>query len=149
MKPEDRLLELIASSRRDLMPSMLSLREEDDLPMVLVIALQVLERRPEPTIKDLASYIGRSESRTSRLVAQLVNRGLAERVEDAADRRQKRVRVAPSGVAYLERIDEIRLDAQLKLWRHLSAEEQEALLMSWELIAKAARRLRNENDRTE
>ena len=149
MNPEKRFLELIASTRRDLMPSLVSVREEDDLSLALVMMLQVLERRPGLSIKELASHINRSQSRTSRLLARLVDRGLAERVEDPADRRQRRVRISDAGAAYVSRLDEIRVEAQMRLWNHLTEEEREALLNFWELIAKAARRINDDTDRTD
>jgi DNA-binding MarR family transcriptional regulator len=107
--------------------------------------LQVLDRGDEPTIKELAAVVKRSVSQTSRLVDQLVRRGLVERYEDKADRRMRRVRVTGRGVASLRRMDQMRVEAQLRLWDHLGPEERPVVLQAMELLAKAAERMRHDD----
>lgn len=149
MDERERLLELLGSLQRDLMPSLMRMHEEDDLQVLHAVMLQVLERGGEPPVKELAALIARSESRTSRIVDQLVRRGLAERYEDPADRRARRIRISGEGAALLRRIRDVRVDAQMELWKHMDADEQQVVLRSWEIYAKAARRFRDERDRSD
>lgn len=146
MDDRERHFELLASMQRDLMPSLTRMRESDDLRMLDDVMLQVLDRGGAPTVKELAALVGRSVSRTSRIVDGLVRRGLAERYEDEADRRVRRIRLSDGGAAVLRRIREVRVDAQMALWSRLTEEEREVVLHSLEIYAKAARRIRDETD---
>ncbi|MFI6575898.1 MarR family transcriptional regulator [Nocardiopsis sp. NPDC050513] len=148
MNDHERLMRVLGEMRRDLLPTTLRVSEDDDLRIVHLALLQVLQRRDGPTVKELAALIGRSESRTSRLVDQLVRRALVERREDADDRRVRRVRISDDGHAVLRRIDAVRAGTQLELLDHLDDDERAAVLHAMELFAKAARRFRDERDRT-
>ncbi|MEV0584560.1 MarR family transcriptional regulator [Nonomuraea sp. NPDC050310] len=132
--------------QRDLMPSLMRMHESDDLRMLDSVLLQVLDRGEAPTVKELAATIGRSVSRTSRLVDGLVRRGLAERHEDPADRRARRIHLSDEGAAKLRRIREVRIAGQMALWDRCTEEEREIILRSMEIYAKAARRIRDETD---
>ncbi|MEO3886700.1 MarR family winged helix-turn-helix transcriptional regulator [Nonomuraea sp. B5E05] len=132
--------------QRDLLPSLLHVHEDDDLRLIDNVMLQVLDRGEEPTVKELAALIGRSDSRTSRIVDGLVRRGLVERYEDERDRRARRIRVSEQGTALLQRIRRLRVDAQMRLWEHFTEQEQQIMLQALELFAKAARRVRDEAD---
>ncbi|MFE0156287.1 MarR family winged helix-turn-helix transcriptional regulator [Nonomuraea sp. NPDC059007] len=146
MDDRGRLLDLLASMQRDLMPSMLRMHESDDLRLLDSVMLQVLDRGGAPTVKEMAALVGRSVSRTSRIVDSLVRRGLAERYEDEADRRVRRIRLSEEGAAALRRMRSIRTDAQLALWEQFTEEEREVVLRSMEIYAKAARRIRDATD---
>jgi DNA-binding MarR family transcriptional regulator len=140
-----RLLEVFRSLRSGL-PALAAVRDEDgELQLLHAVVLQVLDRGGEPTIKELAAVVKRSVSQTSRLVDQLVRRGLVERYEDKADRRMRRVRVTGRGVASLRRMDQMRVEAQLRLWDHLGPEERPVVLQAMELLAKAAERMRHDD----
>lgn len=141
----DRLLELFGSLQRDMVPSLVRVQEEDNLSLLQFTVLQVLDRNEDPTVKELARLIGRSESRTSRIVDQLVHRRFAERYEDGADRRARRVRVGPDGRVLLDRLRQTQIESQRQLWEYLSEDERRVFLESMELIAKAARRGRDEH----
>ncbi|GAA5162142.1 hypothetical protein GCM10023321_47290 [Pseudonocardia eucalypti] len=148
MDERERLLELLASMQRDLLPSLVRMRESDDLRLLDSVLLQVLERGEEPTVKQLAEILNRSVSRTSRIVDGLVRRGLADRYEDPADRRARRIRIAPAGTELLRRLRLVRIEAQLELFNHLTPDEREITMQGMELYAKAARRIRDERDRS-
>ncbi|RJL35954.1 MarR family winged helix-turn-helix transcriptional regulator [Bailinhaonella thermotolerans] len=147
MDDRERLLELLASMQRDLLPSLVRMHEHDDLRMLDSVILQVLERGGAPTVKELAALIDRSVSRTSRILDDLVRRGLIERYEDEADRRVRRIRISAGGAETLRRIRDLRIDAQMALWNRLTEDEREIVLQSMEIFAKAARRMRDEADR--
>ncbi|NRQ36962.1 MarR family transcriptional regulator [Nonomuraea sp. NN258] len=146
MNDRERLLELLTAMQRDLMPSLIRLHESDDLHMLDSVMLQVLDRGGEPTVKELAALVGRSVSRTSRIVDGLVRRGLAERYEDTLDRRMRRIRISEEGAAVLRRIRDVRMDAQMTLWNRMTEDERKIVLRSMEIYAKAARRIRDESD---
>ncbi|NBE95009.1 winged helix-turn-helix transcriptional regulator [Nonomuraea sp. KC401] len=146
MNRRDHIEQLLAAMQRDLLPSLLHVHEEDDLRLIDNVMLHVLDRGEEPTVKELAALIGRSESRTSRIVDGLVRRGLVERYEDERDRRARRIRVSAQGTALLQRIRRLRVDAQMWLWEHFTEEEAQIVLQALELFAKAARKVRDEAD---
>lgn len=138
----ERLLELFRSMQTDLVPSLVRIHERDELSLLHAGVLQALDRGGEPTVKELAELIGRSVSRTSRLLEQLVARGLVERDEDTNDRRTKRVRISAGGQSMLREIQRLRVEAQLELWQHLTESERSTVLHAMELLAAAARRHR-------
>lgn len=144
MDDRERLLELFRSMQSDLVPSLVRVLERDDLQLLHAGILQALDRGGEPTVKELAGVIGRSVSRTSRLLEQLVARGLVERDPDSGDRRIKRVRISAEGQSTLREIQRVRVEAQLELWEHLTESERTTVLDAMELLAEAARRYRNE-----
>ncbi|MFI6501294.1 MarR family winged helix-turn-helix transcriptional regulator [Nonomuraea typhae] len=146
MDDREHLLDLLASMQRDLMPSLMRMHESDDLRLLDSVMLQVLDRGGEPTVKEMAALVGRSLSRTSRIVDGLVRRGLAERYEDEKDRRARRIRLSEEGAAVLRRMRSVRIDAQMALWEQFTEEEREIVLRSMEIYAKAARRIRDEGD---
>lgn len=141
----ERLLELFRSMQTDLVPSLVRIHERDELSLLQAGLLQALDRGGEPTVKELAELIGRSVSRTSRLLEQLVARGLVERDTDSGDRRIKRVRISAEGQSTLREIQRVRVEAQLELWEHLTESERMTVLQAMELLAEAARRYRDEH----
>jgi DNA-binding MarR family transcriptional regulator len=149
MDDRDRLVELMGMMQRDLMPSLVRMHEEDDLQLLHAVVLQVVDRGQQPTIKQVARLIGRSVSRTSRIVDQLVRRDLLIRYEDEHDRRARRVRLSEQGQALVERIRAIRVQSMWDLVDHLDDEERATVMVAMELFAKAARRVRDERDPTE
>ncbi|WP_017559494.1 MarR family winged helix-turn-helix transcriptional regulator [Nocardiopsis baichengensis] len=147
----ERLEAVFRSMQRDTVPSLVRINEDEDLSLIEMALLQTLDHdRPpfpgDPTLTELAEVLGRSTSRTSRLVDRMVRRGLAERYEDGADRRVRRVRLGAEGRALLERIARVRIEAQTALWDHMTAEELEAVVSAMEVLAAAAHRMRSERD---
>lgn len=149
MDDRQRLLELTTSIQRDLVPSLVRMHDEDDLRVLHSAVLHVLDRGQAPTIKELATVIQRSVSRTSRITDQLVRRGLVARQEDSDDRRARRLTLTAEGKALLGRLQAVRVEAQMQLWQHLTVQEREALMQGMEMYARAARRIRDERDPTE
>ena len=94
----------------------------------------------EPTIKQVAETLGRSVSATSRLLDQLVERGLIGRREDKQDRRAKRVFLKEEGWTFLRTFEQNRADAQVALMVYLAPEEQAQVAQAMALLAEAARR---------
>jgi DNA-binding MarR family transcriptional regulator len=67
------------------------------------------ETGPELSLGEAAEQLQVSLPAVSRLVDDLVRRGMVERHEDAADRRMKRVRLTESGRATIRRLNGARL----------------------------------------
>ena len=147
MTDRQRLVELLGVMQRDLMPSMVSMHE-DDVKLRDLVVLQVVDRGEEPTIKQVSVLIGRSVSRTSRIIDQLVRRGLVVRWEDENDRRSRRLRLSEEGRALIGRMRELRAAATGELLDHLDDEERSTVMEAMELFAKAARRVRDDRDPT-
>jgi DNA-binding MarR family transcriptional regulator len=89
----ERLMQLFSTMQSDMVPMLVRSMEHGDLQIVQSAALHVLVRGEQPTVKELATTIGRSVSQTSRVVDQLVKRGFVERNEDPGDRRARRLRI--------------------------------------------------------
>lgn len=115
-----------------------------DFSMLQVATLYMLDDEGEPTIKHVAESLGRSVSATSRLVDQLVERGLIGRREDKQDRRARRVFLTEAGRSFLRTFEQNRADAQLAIMAYLSPEEQAQVAHAMTLLAEAARRRSHE-----
>jgi DNA-binding MarR family transcriptional regulator len=100
----------------------------------------MLEEESELTVKRVAEQLGRSVSATSRLLDQLVVRGLVSRREDERDRRAKRVAITEQGRAFIVMVEQRRADAQLAVMEYLSAEEQAEVIKAMVLLAEAGSR---------
>lgn len=137
----ERLLELFASMQGDMVPSVVRVFERDDLRLIHSAILLEVDRGDEPpTVNQLAERIGRSVSRTSRLVDQLAGRGLIQRDEDGSDRRVRRLRPTDEGRTLLHRVRRMRLDALAAIVDHLTDDERAQVIDAMELLARAARR---------
>ena len=108
--------------------------------MVELATLYMLDDEGEPSIKHVAAALGRSVSATSRLLDQLVERGLIGRHEDREDRRARRVFLTEQGRAFLRTFERNRADAQLATMVYLSPDEQAQVAQAMTLLAEAARR---------
>src|SRR5215211_907850 len=82
---------------------------EAGLSMPQMVALHMLHKHGSFTISALADRLDLSLAATSHLVERMVQQHLVERKEDALDRRQKQVALAPGGQALLDRLLEARI----------------------------------------
>ena len=111
---------------------------EPNLPQVATLYL--LDAGSTPTVGELAAILGRSTSVTSRLIDQLVQRGWADRAEDSADRRAKRVRITREGRSFLREFEGVRAQAQRDVMAYLTADEQRQVSEAMALLGKASQR---------
>jgi DNA-binding MarR family transcriptional regulator len=79
------------------------------LSMPQMVALHLLRKCGSYTISALADKLGLSLAATSHLVDRMVQQQLVIRREDALDRRQKQVAIAPGGLALLDQLLEARM----------------------------------------
>ena len=75
--------------------------EDFDYSLPQMAVLLLLDEEGELSIKQAAQLLGRSISATSRLLDQLVVRGMISRREDERDRRAKRVAITEQGRAFI------------------------------------------------
>jgi DNA-binding MarR family transcriptional regulator len=111
------------------------------LPQLATILL--LEEEGELTVKQVAEFLGRSVSTTSRMLDQLVERGLISRREDEHDRRAKRVASTERGRTLIATLEQHRAESQMAVMDYLSAEEQVDVARAMALLAEAGKRRRS------
>src|SRR5947207_14373772 len=68
-----------------------------DYSLPQLATLLLLDEEGELAIKQVSEILGRSVSATSRLLDQLVERGMVSRREDERDRRSKRIAITETG----------------------------------------------------
>jgi len=115
-----------------------------DFSLPQMATLLLLDEEGELTIKQIAELVGRSISATSRLLDQLVERGMVSRREDERDRRAKRVAITESGQALITALEQRRAEAQITVMEYLSAGERAEVTRAMALLAEAGKRRRYE-----
>ena len=119
-----------------------------DISAIQLATLFLLAGEDELTIKRVAELIGRSVSAASRMLDQLVTRGLISRNEDERDRRTKRVSLSESGRTFVQAIEQKRAEAQIVVMAYLPPEERVIVEQAMQLLAIAARRHADEHARS-
>ena len=114
--------------------------EDFDYSLPQMATLLLLDDEGELTIKRVTELLGRSISATSRLLDQLVVRGMISRREDERDRRTKRVAITEQGRALIMTLEQRRADAQIAVMEYLSAEEQAEVTRAMVMLAEAGKR---------
>lgn len=105
----------------------LALMHESGLTMPQMVALHVLRYHGAQSVGSLQDCLRLSPSATSHLVDRLVEYGHVTRVEDPADRRQKRIEIRPEGGALLDRMNEARVRELTVVLAQLDPQLQEQL----------------------
>lgn len=113
---------------------------EVDYSFPQMVTLLFLDEEGEQTIKGMAEMLGRSLSATSRLLDQLVVRGMIQRREDEHDRRVKRVAITEQGRTFIRAIERRRADAQIAVMEYLSPAERAEVIRGMLLLAEATKR---------
>jgi len=123
---------------RDLVVGFAAQLGELRLGFAQLAALYAIDGTATLTVADLAEQIGRSPSATSRLVSALERRGLVERREEVADRRQRQLGVTPAGRSLLAQVDGARAEQFLSVVRPLPASERALVAMGVAALASRA-----------
>ena len=113
---------------------------EFDYSLPQLATLLLLDEEGELTIKQVTEILGRSVSATSRLLDQLVERGMVSRREDEHDRRSKRIAITEKGKMLIAALEQRRADAQITVMEYYSAEEQAIINRAMSLLAEAGQR---------
>lgn len=127
---------------RDFVLGIMQTFEDFDYSLPQMAVLLLLDEEGELSIKRAAQLLGRSISATSRLLDQLVVRGMISRREDERDRRAKRVAITEQGRAFIMTLEQWRADLQIAVMEYLSAEEQAEVTRAMVLLAEAGQRRR-------
>jgi DNA-binding MarR family transcriptional regulator len=99
-----------------------------DLSFTQVKSLLVLRDHDGLAVKEVGARLNLSLPAASRAVDQLVQRGLVERTESAADRRSRLVALLPAGRELLDDFTRARTSALERWAASLPADQQAALL---------------------
>jgi DNA-binding MarR family transcriptional regulator len=110
------------------------------LPQLATILL--LEEDGELTIRQVAEILGRPLSTTSRMLDQLVERGLVSRREDERDRRAKLVASTGRGQTLVATLEQRRAESQMAVMDYLTDEERAEVARAMALLAEAGMRRR-------
>lgn len=116
---------------------------EFDYSLPQLATLLLLEEEGDLSIKQVTEILGRSVSATSRLLDQLVERGMVSRREDEHDRRSKRIAITEKGKMLIATLEQRRADAQIAVMEYYSAEEQAIINRAMTLLAEAGQRRRS------
>jgi DNA-binding MarR family transcriptional regulator len=133
---------------RDFVFNILRAFVDFDYSLPQLATLLLLDEESELTIKQVTEILGRSVSATSRLLDQLVERGMVSRREDEHDRRSKRIAITEKGSMLIATLEQRRADAQIAVMAYYSAEEQAEINRAMALLAEAGQR-RRRNDHPE
>ncbi len=133
---------------REFVFNILSAFADFDYSLPQLATLLLLEEEGELSIKQVSEFLWRSLSATSRLLDQLVERGMVSRREDEHDRRSKRIAITEQGRVLIATLEQRRADAQLSVMDYYSAEEQAVIKRAMALLAEAGQR-RRRNDHPE
>lgn len=123
---------------RDLVIGFAAQLADLDLGFTQLAALYAVSGTETLTVADLAERIGRSSSATSRVVSGLVGRGLVDRSEEVADRRQRTLSMTPGGTSVLAAIDKARADQFMAVVRRLPFQERALVAMAVAALADGA-----------
>ena len=97
-----------------------------DLTIAQLDALVELDRAPEGqrSLKELEQILHVAQSTAAGIIARLEQKGFAEGFGDAEDRRIKRVRITPAGIACLQAAQHHRVETEEKLLSSLTETER-------------------------
>ena len=98
-----------------------------DLTIVQLDTLLELERAPEGqrSLKELEHILHVAQSTAAGIIARLEQKGLVEGFGDAEDRRVKRVRITPAGIACIQAAQHHRAATEEKLLSGLTETERD------------------------
>jgi DNA-binding MarR family transcriptional regulator len=114
---------------------------ESTVTMAQLKVLMLLGAKPETRMSELAADLHLSLSTVSGLVEKLVESGLATRRTDDVDRRQVLVSLAPYGITFLDRFQELGKDTLRALLEQLTVDELECVATAMNVLITAAGRI--------
>jgi DNA-binding MarR family transcriptional regulator len=138
----DSLVQLRHAVLRDGFLGAVRTMDDFELSVAQMATLMLLDAERGGTVGGLANDLGRSLSATSRLIDQLVRRGLVNRREDNRDRRIKRIGLTERGAELIGGVQRQRSEAQLAVMATLTDTERAQVMRGMSLLAEAASRRR-------
>ena len=131
---------------RDFIDGIVQAFGDFDYSMPQLATLLLLDEENELTITQVAEALARSVSATSRLLDQLVIRGMISRREDERDRRAKLVAITEQGRMLIATLEQRRADAQISVMEYLSTEERAEVTRGMTLLVEAGQRRRKQHE---
>ena len=138
----DSLVQLRHAVLRDGFLGAVRTMDDFELSVAQMATLMLLDAERGGTVGGLANDLGRSMSAASRLIDQLVRRGLVNRQEDDRDRRIKRIALTERGQELIGQVQRQRAEAQLAVMATLTDVERAEVMRGMSLLAEAAARRR-------
>lgn len=127
----DRLVGVLATTRTpELLESTLTMAQLKVLMLIAVVG--------EQRMSDLAAQLGVSLSTASGVVDRLVDAGLAQRREDASDRRAVLISMTAAGSQFMERFQELGAGQLRELLSRLDTEDLATVRRAIEVLLDAA-----------
>ncbi|MEF3306584.1 MarR family winged helix-turn-helix transcriptional regulator [Paenibacillus sp. GYB003] len=118
------LMESFIQSRGNSMQQRAIYNQKPGEAMVLYfISENVKDGEPGLKVSDISGKLNVTSPTVSQHINHLEAQGFVERHADSADRRVVRIRLTDAGKAYIQRINEARLDMFVGLVNHLGEEE--------------------------
>jgi DNA-binding MarR family transcriptional regulator len=100
-------------------------------------SLAFINRNPGSSLGEVADHLGVEAPTASKIVDELVQRGLARREENPADRRRMRLNILPKGKASIDKAYDHTRQFLIARLAHLSGDERKNVLQSMELLKRA------------
>lgn len=107
---------------------LLRLMQREELSMPRAVALLFLKQEGAASISDISNYLNLSLGNTSHIVDQLVCSGYVTRAEDANDRRLKLVALTAKGRAFIQEVEQVRIEEMARRLQQLPIPLLEAAL---------------------
>lgn len=101
-----------------------------ELTMQQFRVLGFVVKDPGMTGHELGECLGVSAPTASGLVDRLVEKGLLERVDDAADRRIRRLHITDSGMALTRQLDSLLQRAMVEVIKNMTVEDLQIMRAS-------------------
>jgi len=100
-------------------------------------SLAFINRTPGASLGEVADHLGLEAPTASKLVDELVKRGLVRREEDPGDRRRVRLSILPKGRTSIDKAYEHTRQFLVTRLAHLTEAERRTVLRSMELLKQA------------
>lgn len=107
---------------------------ESRVTMSQVLILELLEKRQESKMKDIASFMGVSTAAATGIADRLVKCGYVVRVFDPDDRRIIRIRLTPKGHGLIKQFDSQRRRLVMRIFSRISEKDRQDYLRILGLI---------------
>jgi DNA-binding MarR family transcriptional regulator len=100
-------------------------------------SLAFINRSPGASLSEVADHIGLEAPTASKLVEELVQRGLVRREDDPEDRRRVQLTILPKGKKSIDEAYEHTREFLVHRLAHLSEDQRKTVLQSMDLLKDA------------
>jgi len=114
------------------------------LPYAQLKCLMLFNRERYLTVKTLAERLEVAKSRVTKLVSELLEKGLVDRIEDPKDGRIKLLSLSPEGARVTKDMERFQRDIHHKILLQISPEERQNMLSYVEFLRSAMEAVKEE-----